>query len=88
MAEISKTSMKRSTPSYFFSILGVALVLLILGILGWLVINASKLESYFREASIAGLPEENAPQRHRFPDQLHQRETLCQGRGACDKGYG
>ncbi|MFN5930171.1 MAG: cell division protein FtsX [Chitinophagaceae bacterium] len=40
--------MKRSKPSYFMSILGVALVLFILGILGWLVINASKLENYFK----------------------------------------
>jgi len=64
MAEISKTSMKRSTPSYFFSILGVALVLLILGILGWLVINASKLESYFRgSVQLQVYLRENAPQK-------------------------
>jgi cell division transport system permease protein len=64
MAEISKTSMKRSTPSYFFSILGVALVLLILGILGWLVINASKLESYFRgSVQLQAYLRENAPQK-------------------------
>lgn len=30
------------------AVLGVALVLFILGMLGWLVINASKLESYFK----------------------------------------
>jgi cell division transport system permease protein len=48
MATISRTSMKRSKPSYFMSILGVALVLFILGILGWIVINASKLENYFK----------------------------------------
>ncbi|NDC76987.1 MAG: hypothetical protein EBZ67_03795 [Chitinophagia bacterium] len=30
------------------SILGVALVLFLLGILGWIVINASKLESFFK----------------------------------------
>ena len=41
-------SMKRSKPSYFMAILGVALVLFILGMLGWLVINASKLETYFK----------------------------------------
>jgi len=40
--------MKRSKPSYFMAVLGVALVLFILGMLGWLVINASKLESYFK----------------------------------------
>ena len=39
--------MRRSKPSYFMAILGVALVLFILGMLGWLVINASKLENYF-----------------------------------------
>jgi cell division transport system permease protein len=48
MSEISKTSMKRSRPSYFMSILGVGLVLFILGLLGWIVINASKLENYFK----------------------------------------
>ncbi len=30
------------------SILGVALVLFILGILGWIILNASKLENYFK----------------------------------------
>ena len=48
MTEISKTSMKRSKPSYFMAILGVALVLFILGMLGWITINASKLENYFK----------------------------------------
>jgi len=48
MTEISKTSMKRSKPSYFMAILGVALVLFILGMLGWITINASKLETYFK----------------------------------------
>jgi cell division transport system permease protein len=47
MAAQSKASMRRSKPSYFMAILGVALVLFILGMLGWLVINASKLENYF-----------------------------------------
>ena len=47
MTAQSKSSMKRSKPSYFMAILGVALVLFILGMLGWLVINASKLENYF-----------------------------------------
>ena len=48
MSEISKSSIKRSKPSYFMSILGVALVLFILGMLGWIVINASKLEDFFK----------------------------------------
>ena len=47
MSAQSKASMRRSKPSYFMAILGVALVLFILGMLGWLVINASKLENYF-----------------------------------------
>jgi cell division transport system permease protein len=47
MTPQSKSSMKRSKPSYFMAILGVALVLFILGMLGWIVINASKLENYF-----------------------------------------
>jgi cell division transport system permease protein len=48
MTTQGRASMKRSKPSYFMAILGVALVLFILGMLGWLVINASKLESYFK----------------------------------------
>ena len=32
------------------SILGVTLVLLLLGIIGWLVINANKLGDYFKES--------------------------------------
>jgi len=45
---VRNSSLKRSKPSYFMSILGVALVLFLLGILGWLLINASKLESFFK----------------------------------------
>lgn len=48
MNEISKSSMRRSKPSYFFSILGVASLLILIGVFGWLGINASKLENYFR----------------------------------------
>ncbi len=48
MEEISKSSMKRSKPSFFFSILGVASLLILIGVFGWLVINGSKLEQYFR----------------------------------------
>ncbi|MEY3432773.1 MAG: hypothetical protein RL131_709 [Bacteroidota bacterium] len=48
MGTSTNASMKRSKPSYFMAVLGVALVLFILGMLGWLVINASKLESYFK----------------------------------------
>jgi cell division transport system permease protein len=64
MTEISKTSMKRSKPSYFMSILGVALVLFILGLLGWIVINASKLENYFKgNVQLHAFIREGSPQK-------------------------
>jgi cell division transport system permease protein len=47
MARIA--SIKRGKPSYFMSILGVTLVLFLLGIIGWLIINANKLGQHFRE---------------------------------------
>ncbi len=50
MSSPSKLSIKRGKPSYFMSILGVTLVLLLLGVVGWLVINASKLGDYFKES--------------------------------------
>jgi cell division transport system permease protein len=50
MPEAGKGSIKRGKPSYFMSILGVTLVLLLLGIIGWLVINANKLGDYFKES--------------------------------------
>jgi cell division transport system permease protein len=49
MAQSGKGSIKRGKPSYFMSILGVTLVLFFLGIIGWMVINANKLASHFRE---------------------------------------
>ena len=49
MAQPGKGSSRRSQPSYFMAILGVSLVLIMLGILGWLVINANKLGQYFKE---------------------------------------
>src|SRR5687768_9225536 len=50
MAQFGKATSKRGKPSYFMSILGVTLVLFLLGIIGWLVINANKLGQYFRES--------------------------------------
>jgi cell division transport system permease protein len=50
MAQSGKGSIKRGKPSYFMSVLGVTLVLFLLGIIGWLVINANKLGSHFRES--------------------------------------
>ena len=49
MAQFGKGSAKRSTPSYFMAIVGVSVVLFLLGILGWIVINANKLGEYFKE---------------------------------------
>jgi cell division transport system permease protein len=49
MAPSSKAAARRGKPSYVMSIIGVTLVLFLLGIVGWLVINASKLGDYFRE---------------------------------------
>ncbi len=49
MVQTGKTLGKRSQPSYFMAILGVSLILIMLGVLGWLVINANKLGQYFKE---------------------------------------
>jgi cell division transport system permease protein len=40
---------KKSTPSYFNAIMGVALVLFLLGVLGWLLINGRALSRAFKE---------------------------------------
>jgi cell division transport system permease protein len=46
------------------SILGVALVLFILGLLGWIVINASKLENYFKgSVQLHAFIREGSPQK-------------------------
>jgi cell division transport system permease protein len=50
MSQSGKASIKRGKPSYFMSILGVTLVLFLLGIIGWLVINANKLGNRFKES--------------------------------------
>ncbi len=49
MAQTRKGSAKRSSPSYIMAIVGVSLVLFLLGILGWIIINANKLGQYFKE---------------------------------------
>ncbi|MBA4198694.1 MAG: hypothetical protein C0459_14185 [Chitinophaga sp.] len=48
MAE-GKASLKRSKPSYIYSIVGVALVLLIMGIMGWIFLNFEKAGTAFKE---------------------------------------
>ena len=49
MAVIGKSSMKRSKPNYIYSIVGVALVLLIMGIMGWFFLNISSVGNAFKE---------------------------------------
>ncbi|MCX8019239.1 MAG: permease-like cell division protein FtsX [Chitinophagaceae bacterium] len=49
MTKSRKFSIRRGRPSYFMAILGVTLVLFLLGIIGWLMINAKKLGEYFKE---------------------------------------
>jgi cell division transport system permease protein len=48
MAQIGKASSKRGKPSYIMSIIGVTLVLFLLGLVGWLLINANKLGDYLK----------------------------------------
>ncbi len=48
MAQIGKASSKRGKPSYVMSIIGVTLVLFLLGLVGWLIINANKLGDYLK----------------------------------------
>jgi len=49
MAIAGKTSLKRSKPNYIYSIVGVALVLLIMGIMGWVFLNFQKAGTAFKE---------------------------------------
>jgi cell division transport system permease protein len=49
MAVVGKSSLKRSKPNYIYSIVGVALVLLILGIMGWFFLNISSVGNAFKE---------------------------------------
>ncbi|MBS1578800.1 MAG: hypothetical protein JST29_04050 [Bacteroidetes bacterium] len=44
-----KSSLKRSKPNYIYSIVGVALVLLIMGIMGWVFLNFEKAGKAFKE---------------------------------------
>jgi cell division transport system permease protein len=48
MAQFGKASSKRGKPSYVMSIIGVTLVLFLLGLVGWLVINANQLGDYIK----------------------------------------
>ncbi len=49
MASDGKSSLKRSKPSYIYSIIGVSLVLLLMGIMGWVFLNFHKAGNAFKE---------------------------------------
>lgn len=49
MSIIGKGSMKRSKPNYLYSIIGVSLVLLIMGIMGWFFLNINSVGNAFKE---------------------------------------
>jgi cell division transport system permease protein len=49
MAQFGKSSSKRGKPNYTTAIIGVALVLFLFGIVGWLLINLRKTGDYLKE---------------------------------------
>jgi cell division transport system permease protein len=49
MVKEGKASLKRSKPNYIYSIVGVALVLLIMGIMGWFFLNFRQVANTFKE---------------------------------------
>jgi cell division transport system permease protein len=49
MAETGKASLRRSKPNYIYSIVGVSLVLLIMGVMGWVLLNFSRVGNSFKE---------------------------------------
>jgi cell division transport system permease protein len=49
MAGIGAGSLKRSKPNYIYSIIGVAIVLFIMGIMGWLFLNLHAISDNFKE---------------------------------------
>lgn len=49
MATIGKQSLKRSKPNYIFSIVGVALVLFIMGVMGWFFLNINQAGNLLKE---------------------------------------
>lgn len=46
---VKTKSLKRSKPNYVYSIIGVALVLLIMGIMGWIFLNLAQAGNSFKE---------------------------------------
>lgn len=49
MAQFGKASSKRSKPSYLYSIIGVAIVLFIMGVMGWFFLNFRQVGNAFKE---------------------------------------
>jgi cell division transport system permease protein len=49
MPDNGKSSLKRSKPNYIYTIIGVALVLLIMGIMGWFFLNINAVGNNFKE---------------------------------------
>ena len=49
MAASGTSSLKRSKPNYIYSIVGVAIVLFIMGIMGWLILNLHAIGDNFKE---------------------------------------
>jgi cell division transport system permease protein len=49
MAGTGSASLKRSKPNYIYSIIGVAIVLFIMGIMGWLFLNLRTIGDNFKE---------------------------------------
>jgi cell division transport system permease protein len=49
MASSGTSSLKRSKPNYIYSIIGVAIVLFIMGIMGWLFLNLQSIGDSFKE---------------------------------------
>ena len=49
MSVIGKSSLKRAKPSYIYSIVGVALVLFMMGIMGWIFLNFREVSKVFKE---------------------------------------
>ncbi|MCA6438687.1 MAG: cell division protein FtsX [Sediminibacterium sp.] len=49
MPDNGKSSLKRSKPNYIYTIIGVALVLFIMGIMGWFFLNINAVGNNFKE---------------------------------------
>ncbi len=49
MATVGKSSLKRGKPNYIYSIVGVALVLFMMGIMGWFFLNSKEIATKLKE---------------------------------------